>query len=167
MNLRFVDLRLGDFLAVMLSGQVSARPRKTGQSPRRAAKIAVRGAATMRRQFVFAPAQQFPRATGFSTDLCFLMEPDQPGSSVSTGVVASAGWKTRIVTLDQSPWQTCRRRDSDSGDHFVALGGQVKMPGGQVDRFQQVGFWRRTAEVQVGNQHRQSLCPAPRYPAEK
>ena len=24
------------------------------------------------------------------------------------GVVASAGWKTRIVTLDQSPWQTCR-----------------------------------------------------------
>ena len=58
-------------------------------------------------------------------------------------MVASAGWKTRIVTLYQSPWQTCRRRDSDPGDHFVALGGQVKMPSGEVDRFQQVGILRQ------------------------
>jgi len=46
------------------------------------------------------------------------------GPNVSTEVVASAGWKTRIVTLDQSTWQTCRRRDADPVT-TLSLGGRA------------------------------------------
>jgi hypothetical protein len=41
------------------------------------------------------------------------MELDQSSPCISTGLVASADWKTRIVALDQSHWQTCGRRDAD------------------------------------------------------
>jgi len=86
------------------------------------------------------------------------MELDQPARMSASEW--SAGWKTRIVTLYQSPWQTCRRRDSDPGDHFVALGGQVKMPGGQVDRFQQVGILAKDSRgVRSGTSTGKAFAP--------
>ena len=60
----------------------------------------------------------------FSTACCFLWSWIKRAVD-QHGVVASAGWKTRIVTLDQSTWQTCRRRDADPGDHVVARRGRA------------------------------------------
>src|SRR6266567_5051298 len=69
------------------------------------------------------------------------IELDQPGST--SAPEWSAGWKTRIVTLDQSPWQTYRRRDADPGDHFVARGG-----GGRCERPHCPVRWRLLAVAQ-------------------
>src|SRR5437773_12434025 len=54
-----------------------------------------------------------PLGDWFFEESLFSYGTGSTGPSVNTGVVGSAGWKTRIVTLDQSPWQTCRRRDAD------------------------------------------------------
>src|SRR5206468_1367166 len=59
----------------------------------------------------FSPSVLATERLGFSAARCFYGV-GSTGLYVSTGVVASAGWKTRIVTLDQSPWQTYRRRDA-------------------------------------------------------
>src|SRR5437773_386342 len=81
MNLRFVDLRLGDSLAVMLSGQVQCWASKDWARRSASCEDSGPGAATMRSSICLRTRQQFPRATGFSRDLCFLMEPDQPGQA--------------------------------------------------------------------------------------
>ena len=79
----------------------------------------------MRRQFVFVPASNSRGRLVFRGISVFLWNRINRAKRQHRSCCIS-----RLKNLNS--------RDADSGDHFVALGGQVKMPGGQVDRFQQV-----------------------------
>jgi len=106
MNLRFVDLRLGDSLAVMLSGQVQCWASKDWARRSASCEDSGPGAATMRSSICLRTRQQFPRATGFSRNLCFLMEPDQPGQTSTLELLHQrAEICDECVAFFQREWQ--------------------------------------------------------------
>src|SRR6266446_5928916 len=112
MNLRFVDLRLGDFLAVMLSGQVQRRASKDWVSPRRAAKIEVRARQRCDVKLSSHPPSNSRERLVFRRISVFLWNRIN-----RTKRQHRSGRVGRLENLNS--------RDADSGDHFVALGGQV------------------------------------------
>src|SRR5436309_6512146 len=81
MNLRFVDLRLGDSLAVILSPSDPAPGLESLGKPSASCEDRDPGGGNDAKSICLRTRQQFRRATGFSRDLCFLMEPDQPGQT--------------------------------------------------------------------------------------
>jgi hypothetical protein len=138
-NLRFVDLRLGDSLAVMLSGQVQRRASKDWAKPSMSCQ------------------DRGPGGGNDATSICLRTHPAIPasdwffdGSLFSYGT-GSTGPKRQhrsgrpvgrrgLSRLTNRSGKLAAVAMPIRGDHFVALGGQVKMPSGEVDRFQQVGI---------------------------
>ena len=96
------------------------------------------------------------------------MEPDQPDQASAPEWSRRPVGRRGLSRLANRPGKLAAVAMPIRRDHFVASGGQVKMPGGEVDRFQQVGILAKDSrgagrEPSPGK----AFGPIPNYPAEK
>src|SRR5437773_12334725 len=93
----------------------------------------------MRSSICLRTRQQFPRATGFSRNLCFLMEPDQPGQASTLELLhQQAESCDECVAFFQREWQgnitqelpAVATKDGCLSDSFAAslAGSSSKVP---------------------------------------
>ena len=107
MNLRFVDLRLGDSLAVMLSPSDPAPGLESLGKPSASCEIEVRARQRCEVQFVFAPASNSRERLVFRRISVFLWNRINRAKRQHR-----SGRVGRLKNLIS--------RDADPGDHFVA-----------------------------------------------